>query len=92
VVDLALSAAPWDGRSATGDLDGYQLLAMARDEDVVTIVVSGMVDPDIIERAYDEYGIFAYLEKPLFDRRAFLETLAEAYATTASSREMEGLT
>jgi DNA-binding NarL/FixJ family response regulator len=92
VVDLALSAAPWGGRSAASDLDGYQLLALARDDDVVTIVVSGMVDPGVIERAYDEYGVFAYLEKPSFDRRAFLETLAEARATTATSREMADLT
>jgi DNA-binding NarL/FixJ family response regulator len=92
VVDLSLGGATWGGPSEARTLDGYQLLALARDEGVATVVVSGVADPEVIERAYAEYGIFSYLEKPSFDRRAFLETLAEAHATAAASQEMDALT
>ena len=42
--------------------------------------------------AYAEHGIFAYLEKRAFQRRAFLQTVDEARAACGLGRELEGLT
>jgi DNA-binding NarL/FixJ family response regulator len=92
IVDLSLSDVAWAGPKEVRQLDGYQLLALARDEGIATIVVSGVADPEEIERAYGEYAVFSYLEKQSFDRRAFLETLAEARAVGATPSEIDGLT
>ncbi len=96
VVDLALTPHPSPlGRGARGrgeGLDGYRLLASTRAAGIPTIVVSGTATPLDIERAYAEHGIFAYLEKQAFDRRAFLCTVAEAQTAGQAGSELDCLT
>ncbi len=74
IVDLSLSGPT----SGTENRDGYRLLATTRDAGIPTIVVSGIGTPQDAESAYNEHHIFAYVEKQTFDRRAFLDLLAEA--------------
>ena len=92
IVDLSLTDVPRPDADDSQDLGGYQLLALAGEEGVATIVVSGVANLSDIERAYNEFGVYSYLEKQSFDRRAFLQTVAEARETSASTREVEGLT
>lgn len=98
VVDLSLagstvtSTALWDRSTPEQGLDGYRLLASMRAGGMPTIVVSGVATPDDVERAYAEYGIFAYLEKQAFSRRAFLDTVAEARAASRAGSELDSLT
>jgi DNA-binding NarL/FixJ family response regulator len=93
VVDLSLDGRSWaGGPDVTKELDGYQLLALARDLGVVTIVLSGVGEPQQIERAYGEYEVFSYIEKQSFDRRAFLETLREVCVAREAPREIGALT
>jgi DNA-binding NarL/FixJ family response regulator len=101
VVDLALTPGPRGavgagsprGRGGRGEgLDGYRLLASTRAAAIPTIVVSGTATPPDIERAYAEHGIFAYLEKQTFDRRAFLRTVDEAQAAGPTGGELNCLT
>jgi DNA-binding NarL/FixJ family response regulator len=91
VIDLSLTAAP--GEIGPSDLrprsalplddtfEGYRLLASTRARNIPTVVVSGLAVPAAIEQAYAEHGIFTYLEKQAFTRRAFLETVEAARAT-----------
>jgi DNA-binding NarL/FixJ family response regulator len=101
VIDLSLEGeaiAPWEadasepGQGSALCMDGYRLLASTRAGGVPTIVVSGVGRPEDIERAYAEQGIFAYLEKQTFSRRAFLQTVAEARAVRGSSDALRDLT
>jgi DNA-binding NarL/FixJ family response regulator len=73
-------------------MDGYRLLASTRAAGIPTIVVSGTAGPPDIERAYAEHGIFAYLEKQAFDRRAFLCTVAETQTACRPGSELDCLT
>jgi DNA-binding NarL/FixJ family response regulator len=89
VVDLALasSLAPNTNR------DGWQLLAWARAASIPAIVVSGSAAAIDVERAYAEHGIYAYLEKQAFDRRAFLALAGEAASHNPEvGEELQGLT
>jgi len=81
VVDLHLasSTAPQDNR------DGFWLLRAARQRGVPTIVVSALGAPEDIDRAYEQFGVYAFVEKEGFDRRAFARIVAEAIASTAAS-------
>ena len=74
IVDLHLvsSAAPQDNR------DGFWLLRAAHQRGLPTIVVSALGVPEDIDRAYDEFGVFAFVEKEGFDRRTFRRLVAEA--------------
>jgi RNA polymerase sigma factor (sigma-70 family) len=96
IVDLSLSGASLRSVAeedvSVQNMDGYRLLASTRAGGVPTIVVSGMGSPVDIERAYDEQGIFAYLEKRSLDRHAFLQTVAEARSARRSVNELDGLT
>lgn len=71
-LNLASSAAP------EGNRDGFYLLRAARQRGVPAIVVSALGDPADVDRAYDEYGVFAFVEKEGFDRRNFRRLLEEA--------------
>lgn len=71
-LNLASSAAP------EGNRDGFHLLRAARQRGVPAIVVSALGDPADVDRAYDEYGVFAFVEKEGFDRRNFRRLLEEA--------------
>lgn len=78
VVDLSLASS----LSPTGNRDGWRLLTTTRDLGILTIVVSGMGTPEDAEVAYRDLGIFAYVEKQAFDRRAFLRLLDDAVQAT----------
>jgi DNA-binding NarL/FixJ family response regulator len=71
-LNLASSAAP------EGNRDGFFLLRAARQRGVPAVVVSALGDPEDIDRAYDEYGIFSFIEKEGFDGTNFLRQLAAA--------------
>jgi two-component system nitrate/nitrite response regulator NarL len=77
IVDLHLisSAAPEDNR------DGFWFLRAAHQRGLPTIVVSALGEPTDIDRAYEEFSVFAFVEKEGFDRRAFLATVNEAIRT-----------
>jgi DNA-binding NarL/FixJ family response regulator len=91
VVDLALSDR---GRRQTSDHepDGYCLLEEARAADIVTVVVSGVAHAEEIAQIYERYEPFAYLEKQAFDRRAFLQAIAEACESHSLSPALSTLT
>ncbi len=74
IVDLHLisSAAPQDNR------DGFWLLRAAQQRRIPTIVVSALGAPHDIDRAYEEFNVFAFVEKEGFDRREFRTMIAEA--------------
>ena len=74
IVDLHLisSAAPQDNR------DGFWFLRAAQQRRIPTIVVSALGAPDDIDRAYEEFNAFAFVEKEGFNRSEFRRTLAEA--------------
>lgn len=74
IVDLNLASS----EARQENRDGYRLLQAARQRGVPTIVVSGMDSPEEVDRAYEEHGVFAFIEKALFDRRAFVRLVAEA--------------
>jgi len=74
VVDLHLisSSDPEENR------DGFAFLRVAATRRLPTIVVSALGAPDDIDRAYDELGVFSFVEKEVFDRKAFRQIVAEA--------------
>ncbi len=74
IVDLHLisSAAPQDNR------DGFWFLRAAHQRGIPTIVVSALGAPDDIDRAYEEFNAFAFVEKEGFDRGEFRRMIAEA--------------
>jgi RNA polymerase sigma factor (sigma-70 family) len=74
IVDLHLisSAAPQDNR------DGFWLLRAAQQRRIPTIVVSALGAPNDIDRAYEEFNVFAFVEKEGFERREFRTMIAEA--------------
>jgi DNA-binding NarL/FixJ family response regulator len=74
IVDLHLisSSDPEENR------DGFALLRVAAGRNLPTIVVSALGAPDDIDRAYDEFGVFAFVEKEAFDRKGFAQTVGEA--------------
>lgn len=91
IVDLSLTSSPW-GSEVARDLDGYHVLALAHDQHVATIVVSGVAVPLDIARAYETYDVFACLEKQTFDRRAFLQAVDGAMAVREKREELHDLT
>ncbi|MCJ7548253.1 MAG: response regulator [Anaerolineae bacterium] len=91
IVDLSLNEVAWD-TDPERPLGGYQLLQHAQAHNVPAIVVSGVANRDEIERAYGDYEVFAYLEKQAFDRRAFLQSVEEAYAATLGAQSLDVLT
>ncbi len=74
IVDLQLisSAAPQDNR------DGFWMLRAAQQHRIPTIVVSALGAPDDVDRAYEEFSVFAFVEKEGFDRREFRTMIADA--------------
>lgn len=76
VVDLSLTGAMAGDQSE----EGYRLLAASRQLGIPAVVVTGSARAPDAERAWDDYGIVAFLEKRTFDRRAFVASVAEALA------------
>jgi len=95
VLDLFLNGAnsyPREKTSTDQDLDGYQLLAVAQDEGIATIVVSGIAEREEIERIYSEYSISAYIEKQTFERAAFRRVVEETRIASKANNELGALT
>jgi DNA-binding NarL/FixJ family response regulator len=95
VIDLSLqgtTANVWDNDSGDANLDGYRLLTAAKNNAIPTIVVSGISEPEEIQRVYTEYAISAYIEKLTFDRAAFRRVIEETRQTHDSQRELNALT
>ncbi|HSL46989.1 MAG TPA: response regulator [Anaerolineales bacterium] len=72
--------------------EGFQLLASTQTDKIPTIVVSGISEPEEIQRVYAEYSIAAYLEKQSFDRAAFRRVIEETKQTYKSQSELSTLT
>ncbi|MCI0552481.1 MAG: response regulator [Anaerolineae bacterium] len=94
VIDLFLQEAinTWDKSTIDPKQDGYQLLAATRAEGIPAIVVSGITEPEEIQRIYSEYSISAYIEKQAFDRAAFRRVLEETKQKYQSLNELGTLT
>jgi DNA-binding NarL/FixJ family response regulator len=97
VTDLSLSGSQrgledWDEGSSNQELEGYRLLSGVGDLGIPTIVVSGVANPADIERIYQDYQIFAFMEKQAFDRRTFRRLAGEARTAAHPSGPMDKLT
>jgi DNA-binding NarL/FixJ family response regulator len=95
VIDLSLQGtnSAWDkSTSNEQNLEGYQLLTAARSEGIPTIVVSGITEPEEIQRIYSEHSISAYIEKQAFDRAAFRRVVEETRLMQHSLSELSALT
>lgn len=71
---------------------GYQLLATAASNNIPTIVVSGITEPEEIQRVYTEYEVASYIEKQAFDRAAFRRLLEETKQNHEAQSELSTLT
>lgn len=74
IVDLSLASSlhPEDNS------DGLRLLQNLQRSAVPAVVVSGSALPELVEQAYESYGIVAFLEKRAFDRQAFRQAVVTA--------------
>ena len=93
VVDLSLSSETgWTKSVPPVEFEGYQLLESAKTAGISTMVVSGIASVAEIQHAYNEFSVFAYLEKQSFDRGNFKRLLNEAMAASRQSSEIDLLT
>ncbi|MGZ9226937.1 MAG: LuxR C-terminal-related transcriptional regulator, partial [Anaerolineales bacterium] len=95
VIDLSLQGmvgSLLDRDPGTPDLEGHQLLASTQTDGIPTIVVSGITEPEEIQRVYSEYAISAYIEKQAFDRAAFRRLIEETKQIHQSQSELSKLT
>ena len=76
----------------SSNLEGHQLLATTQLNNIPTVVVSGITEPEEIQRVYSEYSISAYIEKQAFDRAAFRRVIAETRQKYVSQSELSTLT
>jgi DNA-binding NarL/FixJ family response regulator len=88
VVDLSLASS----LQTEVNQDGYNLLATTQKLGIATIIVSGYADPAVIARAYEEYQLFACLEKQAFERKTFLRTVDKARQVSEAGLGLQGLT
>jgi DNA-binding NarL/FixJ family response regulator len=88
VVDLSLASS----LHPDANQDGYRLLATTQKLGISTIIVSGYADPAVIERAYNEYQLFACLEKQAFDRKTFRSTVDKARLVREAGSGLQALT
>ena len=95
VIDLSLQGSvPSNANADPRDpgLEGYQLLAAARESAIPTIVVSGITETEEIERVYVEFTISAFIEKRAFDRAVFRRVVEETKQNHQSQNELGALT
>ena len=95
VIDLSLQGTirgVVDKDQNHSNMEGYELLANAQANKIPTIVVSGITEPEEIQRAYAEYSVSAYIEKQAFDRAAFRRVIEEAKLVHQSQSELSALT
>jgi DNA-binding NarL/FixJ family response regulator len=94
VIDLSLKGSirfAWDQSVTNENPEGYQLLASARAKGLPTIVVSGIAEPEEIQRIYSEHSISA-IEKRAFERSAFRRVAEETRVMRRSLSELNALT
>jgi len=95
IIDLSLqgmvSSLP-DKDTDESNLEGYRLLTATRADNIPTIVVSGITQPEEIQRIYSEQSISAYIEKQTFDRAAFRRVVEETRQIHNSQSELNALT
>jgi RNA polymerase sigma factor (sigma-70 family) len=95
VIDLSLqgriNSLPGSDQDGS-DLEGHQLLETAQNHNIPTIVVSGITEPEEIQRVFSEYSIPAYIEKQAFDRAAFRRLIEETKQIHESQSELSRLT
>ena len=72
--------------------DSYQLLATTHRDNIPTIVVSGITEPEEIQNVYAVYAISAYLEKQTFDRAIFCRLVEETRQNHEMQSELSLLT
>jgi DNA-binding NarL/FixJ family response regulator len=95
VIDLSLQGVVSsfsNNESNDSNMEGYQLLASTQTNSIPTIVVSGITEPEEIQRVYSEYSISAYIEKQAFDRAAFRRAVEETKPMYKSLSELNALT
>lgn len=95
VIDLSLQGVISnfsDSETNDSNLEGYQLLATTQTNGIPTIVVSGITEPEEIQRVYTKYSISAYIEKQAFDRAAFRRAVEETKPMYQSMSELNALT
>jgi RNA polymerase sigma factor (sigma-70 family) len=95
VIDLSLKGSiqyASDKSKTDGPPEGYRLLASARAKGIPTIVVSGISEPQEIQRVYAEHFISAYIEKRAFDRAEFRRVVEETRMLRQSLSELNALT
>ncbi|MCC6261041.1 MAG: response regulator [Anaerolineales bacterium] len=95
VVDLSLKGAValnLEKPSETSNQEGYQLLENMQALGIPAIVVSGMAEPQEIQKIYAERSISAYLEKQTFDRAAFRHAVEDARLSAQAMNELNALT
>jgi RNA polymerase sigma factor (sigma-70 family) len=95
VIDLSLQGmigGLLDKEPSTPNLEGHQLLASMQTDGIPTIVVSGITEPEEIQRVYSEYAISAYIEKQAFDRAAFRRAIEETKQIHQLQSELSTLT
>jgi RNA polymerase sigma factor (sigma-70 family) len=92
ILDLSLPGRVDNFKDTESNLEGHQLLAAARANNIPTIVVSGISEPEEIQRVYSEYAIHAYIEKQTFDRAAFRRAVEETTAKYQAQSELGSLT
>jgi len=80
------------GRGRPENLEGYRLLAGIKAANTPVIVLSGMTDPGLIELAFNQQHVFAFLEKQAFNRRVFIDTVKEALEREGGNPELNLLT
>ena len=95
VIDLSLQGVVsnlLNQASNNSHLEGFQLLASMQTDKIPTIVVSGITEPEEIQRVYSDYSIAAYIEKQAFDRAAFRRVIEETKQTYQAQSELSALT
>ncbi len=95
VIDLSLQGpvgGAWDKDTVDPNMDGYRLLEAAHSESIPTIVVSGLIEPEEIQRIYSEHSISAYIEKQAFDRASFRRLVEETRLAHQALSKLSTLT
>ena len=90
IIDLSLN----EKISRTNDRDpnGYQLLALAREKNIPAVVISGLSEPDEIQRIYSKYSITAFIEKQAFDRATFKRIIEDTRNSPVADDKLNTLT
>jgi len=96
VVDLSLVEKGERQKEATllpghEELGGLGLLRFAKSQGLPAIVVSGLFDASFIERVYEEYRVYLYIEKQNFERSTFLEAIAALKAEHVTGTPLDSL-